>query len=298
MRLKDRDEPWTWVIGGQGMLGHGVQKVLKSLQEPFLATDRRVDITHTGSLDEFLLSQSTPPTWVINCAAYTAVDRAERDEETAFAVNALGPEILGQLARKYGFHVIHVSTDYVFGGRPAADLLETALPCPISTYGRSKLEGEQRLLSRYPEATIVRTSWLFGPSGNHFVSKILRAMMEREVVHVVNDQEGRPTFTLDLARALVSLRKEHGLFHFANAGSTSWHGFATHIRQTALELGLPVKCTEVQPIPSSAFPSVAKRPTYSVLSTDKVEGLGIMPRSWQAAVTEYLHSLDPHAPSP
>lgn len=296
MHIKNSEKGLTWVIGAEGMLGFAVLKTLKERQEPFVATGRSVDISNIAQLEQFILKLPSPPTWVINCAAYTAVDRAEQEEELAYAVNAVGPELLGRLARKYGFRVLHVSTDYIFGGRASSGLSEMALPCPANVYARSKLEGEQRLLANVPDATIVRTSWLFGPSGGNFVMKILNAMTLRETIHVVHDQEGRPTFTLDLAHVMVGLRDQPGVYHYANSGSTSWHGFAFEIWQRAQSLGIPIKCREVQAIPSSEFPMIAKRPSYSVLDTSKVEGMGFIPRSWQQALLEFMQSVEPHAP--
>lgn len=221
---------------------------------------------------------------VINCAAYTAVDAAESDPQTAFAVNADGPRILAES----GVPVIHVSTDYVFDGKSSLPYGTDAPVNPLSVYGRSKRAGETALLSGGFSGLIVRTAWLYSKKAGsrNFYQTIRQLASNRTNLRVVNDQIGAPTLVDDLARALVSLYEQKAhlqpmrLLHFTNAGSGSWYDFASAIVQH-----LDLSCY-IEPITTSDYPTKAKRPSYSVLSLNSLQPYAIEPRHWLTALTE------------
>ena len=227
------------------------------------------------------------PDVLINCAAYTAVDQAEQEKEMAFQVNAEAVGIMAALCMEHGCRFIHISTDYVFPGDANKPYVETDATGPLNAYGASKLAGEQQAIALNPDAIVVRTSWVYASHGKNFVRTMCKLMAERSEIKVVNDQWGRPTYAKDLAGVLLTLAtmKEvpSGIYHFANAGATTWFEFAATIAE---QIG--TSCA-VHPIPSSAFPTPAKRPAYGVLDTAKIEAVtGIRPRRWEEALRECL----------
>ena len=239
------------------------------------------------------------PDIIVNPAAYTAVDKAESDVDAAYAVNARAPEIMAQWAKSHGAFMIHYSTDYVFEGLGEQPYSETDAVAPQSVYGTSKEKGEQAVRNTLPEHFIFRTSWVFGAYGANFLKTMLRLMQERDTLNVVADQIGAPTSAALLAdvTALVVrdswLKRQsgqaitYGTYHLVAGGETSWHGYAQYVGRLAQEAGLPLK---VQPdaigaIPSSAYPTPAKRPLNSRLNTDKIQQtFGIRLPDWQAGV--------------
>jgi dTDP-4-dehydrorhamnose reductase len=281
----------VWVLGGTGMLGFALHGALGARGHTVLSSGRDVDITDRAALEGF--ADQFRPTHFINAAGHTAVDLCETDVERATALNAIGPGLVAEVARARGLPALHVSTDYVFPGDGTRPYTEDDATGPVSVYGKTKLEGEQRFLSA-GGAAVVRTSWLYGPRGKSFPQTMLKLMSEREELRVVADQRGRPTFTFDLADALVDVleRELRGVFHWANAGETTWHGFAEAIRAGAIARGLPMRTHTIHAIASSAYPTPAKRPAYSVLSTDKIErALGLAPRAWQRGLDSYLDAV-------
>ena len=234
------------------------------------------------------------PDWVINCAAYTQVDMAETDIAKAFCINTETPQRLAQTLAGYGGRLLQVSTDFIFDGAQDWPYAETDPPNPLGVYGRSKLEGEQAVLQALPEAIVLRTAWVYGVRGHNFVKTMLRLALAGKALRVVDDQIGTPTWARDIATAIAVLvtADARGTFHYTNAGETSWHGFACAILEEAAAAGFKVKTEGVTPIPTSAYPTPATRPAYSVLGTEKIRLLlaGPIP-GWRASLKNMLKEL-------
>ena len=232
------------------------------------------------------------PEVIFHGAAYTAVDKAESEPELAEKVNGLGTRNLAYWARQNGARLIYVSTDYVFDGEKKEPYTEKDSPNPLGVYGKSKLLGEIYLQTLLENFLIVRTSWLCGANGPNFVATMLRLGAQKTELSVVDDQRGRPTFTFDLARALVSLgvSSEVGICHVSNGGEASWYEFALEIFAQA-KGGQPL----VRPIASSQYPTAAKRPLNSLLDLGRLEGLGLALPHWKDSLGELLKRLEEFA---
>ena len=289
-----------WLTGRDGMVGREVASALTRAGLEFVASGQEVDITDADAVSRF--ARDARPDWIVNCAAYTAVDRAEAEEAEAFAVNATGVGLLAAAAREHGAAVLHISTDYVFGNHGDTPHHEDDPLGPTGVYGRSKASGERLLRETVDRSVIVRTSWLYGHGRSNFVTTMLRLFAERDEVTVVSDQHGAPTSARDLAGALVRMLvciadgsaggEPHGIYHFANSGVTTWYDFACEILRRASELGLiPGQCL-VRPVLTREFPRPAPRPANSRLSIERIAGVfGIVPRPWREALHEYLDEL-------
>lgn len=241
---------------------------------------------------------SRPCDVIINAAAHTAVDAAEADLLTAWQVNALAPAALAMCCEEANIPLLHVSTDYVFSGEGSREWEVDDPVSPLGVYGASKLGGELAIRTSGARHAIVRTSWLVSPQGRNFLKTMLKLALEKDTVRVVADQEGRPTIAKDLAEALVKMAARMagdaqcpgGTFHFSNAGRANWADFAREIFRQSGERGGPV--AEVEPIASTDFPTRARRPANSTLSTRRIEQIhGIIPRPWDTAVGEVLDEL-------
>ena len=252
-----------------------------------MATGREVDIADPVSV-RLYMDQNPEISHIVNCAAYSQVDAAEKEREAAYRANAIGPGNLAMIAKERGVKLIHISTDYVFPGNGKTPLTEKDPVGPLSYYGLTKLEGEERALSQ--SASVIRTSWIFGSGGKNFVSKLFQMMREEESIFLTADQWGRPTYTPDLARALLfSLRDQSGVFHFASQGAATKYLFGCSMRDAALKKGWSLKVKEIHPVPGTYFPSPCKRPPYCVFDTSKVESiLGEPIRPWQQGLDEFL----------
>jgi dTDP-4-dehydrorhamnose reductase len=293
--------PKVWLTGARGMLGSALAARLARRNVTCVATDMELDIAEAGAVREFAARER--PTHIVNAAAYTRVDDAETEESAAYRVNASGPDELGRAAASVNATLVHFSTDYVFDGLSEHPYAEDAPCAPATAYGRGKRAGEELALAHRGKdcrVYVLRTSWLFGENGNNFVRTIAKLLAERDELRVVADQQGRPTYTADLADAaldLVGLNDRpsapyDGVYHFANAGATSWYHFATVIRERCLAFGLPVKAARVVPVTTREFPRPAPRPANSVLDTGRLEAaLGHAPRPWQEALDAYLEWL-------
>ena len=253
-------------------------------------SDREVDITSEPAVWSFI-SQNKPDL-IINCAAYTAVDNAETETELNYKLNAAGPENLGKCSAKAGIGIIHISTDYVLSGKAPDPLTEEPPINPINAYGKAKAQGEALLVKTNPNHWIVRTAWLYGLHGKNFVKTMLNLMRTREKISVVNDQFGNPTWTCDLAFAILKIAenpRKPGIYHFSNEGIASWHEFATEIQKQALTKKLLRNAIPILPIPSSELKSIAKRPLWSALDKAKIKEIfEIRIPVWQNSLLKYL----------
>jgi dTDP-4-dehydrorhamnose reductase len=283
-----------WLTGNKGMLGTEVETLLKESGMPFVGTDRMVDITKLDAISAFLDSlRPDRPEWIVNCAAYTAVDLAEEEPDSAFAVNADGPRNLAHAARMAGAAIVHVSTDYVFNGRKEEDYDEGDTPDPINVYGKSKLQGEAAIREALPEHYIIRTAWLYGKNGKNFVDTMLQLFRARKSVRVVCDQFGNPTYAVDLARFIMTIisrgERRYGMYNFTNEGRTSWYDFAQAIRGEAAGSGMTSPDVEILPVSTEEYPTRARRPRSSCLSKGKARReLGVSARDWRGALRSYL----------
>lgn len=259
-----------WIIGKYGIMAKALQKACKELNiEAEASAGSEVSITEKRELEKFC--QGKGFTHVINCAAFTAVDLAEREKEQAYSINALGPEILGNLCREKNIHCIHLSTDYVFDGKKKTAYLEEDSTHPLNIYGYTKAEGEKKLLAASPEALVVRTSWIFSETGHHFLKAIMKKAMKEKTLVVADDQIGKPTYARDLARALLCLLNENGIFHFANSHEVSRYEYAIKIVQVMKKLGVKVLCEHLERGKTTIKEGIARRPAYSALDTSKIE---------------------------
>jgi dTDP-4-dehydrorhamnose reductase len=255
-----------------------------------------IDITDAASVAA--ASEATQPNFVVNAAAYTAVDKAESDANTAYAVNATGAGLLASAAARHSAPIIHISTDFVFPGDTREPLSEDAPIGPLGVYGATKAAGEQAVREATDAHIIIRTAWLYSSYGHNFVKTMLRLARERDSLGVVDDQVGSPTYARDLAAAILHIiagiqsgNPARGTYHFSNAGHCSWHGFACHAIDWARPGG-DIRVGQVDAIPTSAYPTPAARPAWSVMDCSKIgRDFDIVPRPWQEALDDMLSRL-------
>jgi dTDP-4-dehydrorhamnose reductase len=278
------------LFGASGLLGHQLVHELSGTDR-----NREQDQLTAFSIEDADLRdhahvrnlvRDSRPEWILLLAAYTDVDGCESNRDLAFAVNCDGAVNVAEAARETGSRLLFVSTDYVFDGSKRSPYQTSDPRNPTSVYGESKARAEQRLLEILPQVCIARTSWLFGHAGKCFPATILKLASTRPEISVVNDQRGSPTFTCDLASALVKLCRAsaHGIVHVTNSGNCTWYEFATEIVRQS---GLPAA---VKPVTTAEFPRPARRPAYSVLSPDSLHAYNIHLPDWQDALRRYLAS--------
>lgn len=288
------------VTGANGQLGKCLADVFQASEHDFVFADRAlVDLSEPEHICQKL--DNLKPDFVINAAAYTAVDKAEAEPELAQLINASSPEAIALWcsANKAGF--IHVSTDYVFDGTATRPYVETDSVNPTSVYGKTKLAGEIAVLQAYPAAIIIRTAWVFSEYGSNFVKTMLRLGAQRDELKVVADQVGCPTYAGDIAAAIKDIvlkvadsGRDGGVYHFCGDKAVSWFEFAQQVFAAAKEHGVLLKDVVVQPIPTSEYPTPARRPAFSVLSTAKMlDSFGVLPSDWQNALSHVVSGVRP-----
>ena len=288
-----------WLIGNKGMLGNNVEKLLKERGLTYWASDKEVDIGDYKALEKF--GKDKKIKWVINCSGYTKVDKAEEEIDEALRINKDGVRNIALFSAERQIRLIHISTDYVFDGRQEGGTVayrENDRTNPINIYGKSKLAGEEEIKKILEEYFIIRTAWLCGLQGNNFIYTMLRLFKERDLVKVVEDQWGSPTYTVDLADAILKIIENnsvsYGIYHFTNEGMTSWYEFARTIYKKAKRLGLIEgnKKVVIQSIKTGEYPTAARRPRYSVLSKEKIKReFNLKIRDWDKALEDFLISL-------
>lgn len=292
------------LLGKNGQVGWELQRALAPLGE-VIALDRHAqnglcgDLSNLQGLSDTV--HSLAPDVIVNAAAHTAVDKAESEPELAHTVNALASEVLAQEADRHGAWLIHYSTDYVFDGSGEKPWLETDMTAPLSVYGATKLEGERRIQQSGCRHVIFRTSWVYGARGNNFAKTMLRLAQERDSLNVINDQIGAPTgaelladVTAHVIRTALHRPEVSGLYNLVADGEVSWHGYASFVLDFARKAGLPIKVApdNVHPVPTSAFPTPAKRPHNSRLDTSKLENtFNLVMPIWQTGVTRMLNEI-------
>ena len=295
------------LTGARGQVGTEVARSLEGRAE-VLAPDRaRLDLSDGGSIVRAV--RAVRPDVIVNAAAYTAVDRAESDEEAARAINATAPGILAGEARRCGALLLHYSTDYVFDGTKPAPYVETDPVCPVNAYGRTKLEGERAIAASGCDHLILRTEWVYGPHGGNFMLTMLRLAATRPELRVVDDQRGAPTSSRQLGRltrtllegpsgemsaaSLERLRAARGIYHATASDATTWCGFARAIfDERSRQAGVAFAAPRVTAIPSSEFATPARRPANSVLCCDKLEeALGARLEDWRAGLRDVFSVL-------
>ena len=280
-----------WLIGNKGMLGTELSRLLDARGLDWTGSDREVSMLDPDALEAFAAGKHLD--WVINCAAYTAVDKAEDESELCLALNAQGPENLGRLAAARGMMIVHLSTDYVFDGSGSAPYREDDPVAPLGTYGLTKAQGEARLRAAALGAIIIRTAWLYGKHGPNFVYTMLRLMRSKDSIGVVADQMGSPTWARDLAETIATIlrsRAPHpGIYHFTDSGEISWHQFALEIHRLGRELGILERDCRIDALRTDQYPTKTKRPAYSVLSKEKIaSAFGIRVPDWKESLRGFF----------
>ncbi len=286
MRMKQK----ILVTGSNGQLGKELQQIVPSFPRfdfKFLLRED-LPLNDPEAVNKFL--KNYHPQYVINCAAYTAVDRAEQEKDLAFSVNGDAVGILAAACKEYHTKFIHISTDYVFDGTATVPYREDSPTNPQSVYGASKLEGEKQALQLNPDSIIIRTSWVYSEFGKNFVKTMLKLLQEKEEINVVSDQVGSPTYAADLAEVIMQIiaseQWQPGIFNFSNEGIISWYDFAEAIKD------IRGSNCKINPLASSQYPTPAKRPAYSALDKTKIQQVyGIRLKNWQNSLAECLVKL-------
>ena len=279
------------ITGCNGQLGNELQLLEKNYpNHQWLNTDvEELDITNQLAVNQFVAENEVDG--IVNCAAYTAVDKAESDRQLATALNTEAPAYLAAAIEKRGGWLLHISTDYVFDGTNHTPYVETDTPCPDSVYGSTKLAGEMGVMKFCRKTMIIRTGWLYSTFGNNFVKTMLRLGREREQLGIVFDQVGTPTYAHDLAQAIMTAIEQGvkpGIFHFSDEGVCSWYDFAKAIHRMA-----GINSCQVSPLHTEEYPTPAIRPHYSVLDKTKIkQTYGIVIPQWEESLQKCLERME------
>ena len=283
------------LIGAKGQVGQELQLTLPQLGEVISIGREELDLTNLEKISQLI--REIHPDYLVNAAAYTAVDKAETEPDLAYSINAIAPKIMAESAEKIKAKFLHISTDYVFDGRKNTPYLESDLTNPLGVYGQSKLRGEEEIKTVNSQAIILRTAWVYGSYGkSNFVKTMLRLGKEREELKVVVDQVGSPTWAKDIATAitqlLINVDNPAGIYNFTNSGVASWFDLTKAIFEEAKISGIPLKIQRVIPITTAEYPTPAVRPAYSVLSGQKIsQQLGYIPPYWRDSLKAMLNQL-------
>ena len=278
------------VTGAGGQLGKSIKDIAAlypGLEFVFLS---RQDMPVEQKAKTASVFDAVRPQFCINCAAYTAVDKAESENENAFLINAEGVQILADACVSYQSRFLHISTDYVFNGQSSVPYKEDANIDPINIYGISKAKGEALSIAYNAETIIIRTSWVYSEHGSNFVKTMMRLMKEKKELNIVNDQVGSPTYAIDLAHAIVQIINSKlwlpGIYHYCNKGSVSWYDFAMAIKEIT-----SASCI-LHPVPATAYPTPAKRPSFSLLDTSKIRATyGINIPLWKESLRKCIDNI-------
>ncbi|MBD2600394.1 MULTISPECIES: dTDP-4-dehydrorhamnose reductase [Microcystis] len=283
------------LIGAKGQVGQELQVTLPYLGEVISIGREELDLNNSEKISQLI--REIHPDYLVNAAAYTAVDKAETEPDLAYSINAIAPKIMAESAEKIKAKFLHISTDYVFDGRKNTPYLETDLTNPLGVYGQSKLRGEEEIKTVNSQAIILRTAWVYGSYGkSNFVKTMLRLGKEREELKVVVDQVGSPTWAKDIATAithlLINVDNPPGIYNFTNSGVASWFDLTKAIFEEAKISGIPLKIQRVIPITTAEYPTPAVRPAYSVLSGQKIsQQLDYIPPYWRDSLKAMLNQL-------
>jgi len=306
-----------WVIGCNGMLGSEITRQLKANNLYWVGTDREVDITNPDALENFTNSIDTASyfpseiahkdrkiKWIINCSAYTNVEKAEEEKELAEKLNVDGPRNIARIARKIGAKLIHISTDYVFGGNGTSPYVENQEKNPLGVYGKTKLAGEEAIQKEMNTYYIIRTAWLYGFKGKNFVYTMTNLMNSRDEIKVVNDQKGTPTCAVDLATVIFKLisKSENaksffgknsapsfGIYHFTDLGETTWYDFAKEIYILGKKYGKITQICNITGCSTQEYAAKVERPAYSVLCKDKIiKELKVKIPEWKSSLEMFI----------
>ena len=304
-----------WLIGCKGMLGSEVARQLDEKKAHWVGTDKEVDITDAEALAAFEKSVETSSyldttstdkhiKWIINCSAYTNVDKAEEEPELADRLNNLGALYIARTARRIGAKLIHISTDYVFGGNGKEPYTEDMEKNPLGVYGKTKSDGEDAIQKEMTQFYILRTAWLYGYDGKNFVYTMTNLMNSHDQIRVVNDQKGTPTCAVDLASVILKIIEKSdnateafgkhsaptpGIYHFTNAGETTWYNFATEIYHFGRKYGRIKNECKVNACTTEEYGATVQRPAYSVLSKDKIcRELKIKLPEWRVSLEKFI----------
>lgn len=282
-------KPKILVTGAGGQLGKDIRDLSSSYPQfefVFLSKED-MPVTQFGLVRAFF--DELKPAYCFNCAAYTAVDKAESEKELAFQINGEAVGVLAAICKERNTKFIHISTDYVFNGEGVYPYTENFPADPVNVYGASKLEGEKQAMQLNPDCIIIRTSWVYSSHGKNFVKTMMRLMNEKDEIKVVNDQVGSPTYAADLAEAMLGIipKWKPGIYNFSNEGIISWYDFAVAIKQI-------IKCPcDVKPIKTAEYPTPAKRPAYSVLDKTKIQQtFGLQLKDWKESLGTCIEKIN------